>query len=267
VPSGSLEIDGIAPAQRAGEWPEEERRLSGRWITYEAYHLAPSEPVDFDHELRMQRFLRPDWGSAMAIDGVLEPGNDDFLSRGKRWPDELGTRPGTLRFCATAQLLRPFNKTRDVELESPCDLDPSRTAVVSRSSPGKAPIPPLLGEQFNLSLAPEVDDELFEALVATTVDRVFHAADSPPPSRWIEVDPAEDDAIFADGVALAWAELGAGARIRDTEQQLVLLEDDGNGVVDAGDWVLQAWRGPIGVVHLGDALGEVGPWAIGVAEP
>jgi hypothetical protein len=151
------------------------------------------------------------------------------------------------------------------------DADDRLTVRISRRLESDWGLNPEVGELFRLpSIEPALDDsgdpEAIADLVArrrAVSSRSFALAASPM-ARSVG-EPTADNRIvlagdppvatFSDGRPLAWfGEIVPGSILRSDIHWLVAVRDDGNGRLDGGDLVAQAWRRPAAIVPLSSAV-------------
>ncbi len=283
APAESLHIDGEPVDNTAtDQWPESDRQLRVFWFTVESSNIGGTVAVENAPSiLRYRTYLASEVGQGLVGKTTPEAHNVDHLGLP---PDTFPVTAGTIRIYAKAEIIDPetseVRAVQSIATRGPDEiLDPGFPAI-HRSLEVPEGIHPGVGELFNLPgwemPAGEFDkaDDAAEAAFGLTFSelvsrriltssRTFAAVAStgspvvgpePPP------DPASvslaDGAVLRGRRSVAWAELEPGDWLVDGDHVAVLVADDGNGLLDAGDTVLHCWRRPPAVTTLGAALSE-----------
>jgi hypothetical protein len=272
APAEVLEIDGVRVEHvNAAKWPERDRIARVFWFTVEGANVGGVvDPGNARKRLRYSNFLAPEMGQELLAAAPPEVHNDDSL--GGLFM-ALPVDGGTHRFYVRVDILEP--EQSDVKaVQTAASRGPQRILepgfpAVHRSMTAPSGIDPAVGELFNLggwetegddpglwdSVARSAFSTSFDQLVANRVvtnSRSFAAVavsgnvtlDDESLARLGEVTIAEGAASMA-GRPLRWDDdVAAGDMLVDGQQFTVLLEDDGNGVLDGPDHVIYCWRRP-----------------------
>ncbi len=279
APVERLSIDGeIVDHSQTGEWPEKDRTVRAFWFTVESTNIgglvAPENAVK---RLRYRPFLAPEMGQGLLAASPPEKHHDDGLGP---QPDNLLVDAGTLRLYVKIDVIKPESSnvlavqtvsTRGAENF----LDPDYPALHKAASlPDN--LHPAVGELFNLpgwetdpddgSLQDEIAEMAFGRSFSELVDRrvltssrsfaavavtgapVFNEASMQPLG---EVDLSSGDAVRRNRPMLWGEDVLAGDCLVDDGHYTVLVSDDGNGRLDAGDVVAHCWRRPPVLSHFG----------------
>lgn len=270
-PVETLAIDG-EPVQhlQSDAWPDRERTIRVFWFTVECRHVGGVLTADNAAErLRYQTYLAPEMGRGLLALRPPDIHNDDHLGE---TGDAAVDGAGTVRLYARAEVveeagdLRPLQAVTSLELEHL--LDPRFPAVLRGAELG-AGVHPAAGELFGLpgfepaGATPAARDAVTEAafgrrfselveerLVVSSWTLAAVAATGradAEPSALADLGELriDDERITSGGRPAAWgAEVMPGDLLLDGEHWLVLVADNGDGVLDLADTVLHSWRRP-----------------------
>jgi hypothetical protein len=280
-PVERLEIDGAQVVHRNDSaWPDDERVLRVFWFTIESSYLGGDLTVETAEKFLNQRsYFAPEMGRGLRADAIPEQHNDDQINLGDEDTDHGG---GTIRLYAKVEVAEKADSlASDQSAASPGAgdaFDPGFT-VIRMAAEFPAPISSTLGELFRLpGFEPQPNEagsweditlasrgESFSDLV----DRRFVV------SSWTFASVAltgglgltrdalegrgrvafNDGAPTIAGRAASWGEdIIAGDLLEDRGQFIVLLSDDGDGVLGPTDQVAHCWRRPAVVTTLDQAI-------------
>lgn len=283
APVERLEIDGVSVDHTvAGSWPEKDRVLRVFWFTIEGTFLGGDLTADNAGKLIEQRaYLAPEMGRGLLAAAVPEQHNDDQFNLG----DEIiPVDGGTFRLYARVEIAEKADAVKALQSVSTRGASEALAEDFPTVSVGAAladGVAPAVGELFRLpGLEPRVDvdaswrEVTTQALGADFVELVERRV---VVSAWTfaavalagtaDLDPNElhvlgDGIVGADGPrfegrTLRWGEdIRSGDVLRDREHFIVLLGDDGDGVLGLADRVAHCWRRPPVVTSLDQAIRE-----------
>lgn len=283
APVEHLEIDG-EPVEhtKTEDWPEDDRVLRVFWFTVEGSYLGGDLTVDnAEKNLGLRSFLAPEMGRGLLAATVPEQHNDDQINLGDEVFDVAG---GTIRLYAKVEVAEKTDAIASDQAVTShgldaVDGDDFATIMISAEFP--EPISAALGELFRLpGFEPQpgatglVDNPALGARgfsFAELVERRFVASSATFASVALTGDLGmdwealqslgrfafDDDRLRPAGRPLVWGEdVVAGDLIEDRGQFIVLLADDGDGVLGPADRVAVCWRRPAVVTTLDQAIRE-----------
>jgi len=280
APVEQLEIDG-APVVHINEafWPEDDRVLRVFWFTIESSYLGGDVTAETAEKLLGQRsYLAPEMGRGLRAKSIPEQHNDDQINLGDENSDHGG---GTIRLYAKVEVAKKADAlASEQSAASPGAgeaFDQGFTAI-GMAADFPEPISPILGELYRLpGFEPQPNDAgSWEDITIASkgasfselVERRFVV------SSWTFASVAltgglglTRDSLEAQGRvsfnggaptlagrAVRWGEeIAAGDLLEDRGQFIVLLSDDGDGVLGPTDQVAHCWRRPAVVTTLGQA--------------
>jgi hypothetical protein len=282
-PAPELAIDGeMVPHIQSADWPDPDRTVRVFWFTVESSYLGGVLTAENAAErLRFRTFLAPEMGRTLRALRLPEIHNDDHLG------EVSSTTPpgsGTSRLYARAELVEadddvsPLQAVTSLELEHV--LEPGYPAVFRSADLGEnvhAGAGELFGvpgfepegesprarnevtlPAFGMSFSDLVEQRIVVSSRTLAAVAATGRADADPLSFDDLGDLAiGDDLVSGGGRPLTWgADVAPGDLLADGEHWLVLLGDNGNGVLDLSDPVLHSWRRPPERTTL---LGALGP--------
>ncbi len=282
APGARLVIDGEdTPHLEADEWPDEGRSLRVFWFTVESGFVGGDlSAANAGERLRYRSFFAPEMGRRLRAARLPETHNDDHLGE---LAGGLPGEAGTLRVYARVELVEAVDDLRP--LQAVTTLDPAlirepRYPTVLRGADLAPGVRSEVGELFGLpgfEPAGETAVEREEVTVAA-FGRGFSelVEERLVASSWTfaavaalgraGAEPSEladlgelviaGDRVQRGGRPLAWGtDLRAGDLLLDGRHWLVLLGDNGDGVLDLADSVLHCWRRPPERTTLAAAIG------------
>jgi len=283
APVDRLELDGHdTPHETSDRWPEKDRVVRVYWFTVEASALGGGlTPANAAERLRYRTFLASELGRALSATGEPSAHNSDAFGVDA---NRLPIAAGTLRLYARVEVVNdPFAVKVDqaVTTLSVESLDDPRFPAILRSAPETAGIDSSVGELFLLpGFEPEPaaggswNDVTMAGLGATFVELVERRLVT---SSWTFAAVAVSGAADLDrksmrslgrlgiengtprrhGRALAWSrDVEPGDLLAaDDGHLVVLVADDGDGTLGAGDTVWHSWHRPAAAESLGTAFG------------
>jgi hypothetical protein len=282
APVTDLNLDG-QPVDHAknSEWPDSSREVRVFWFTVECTNVGGEIATDnAARRMTYRTFLAPEMGRGLFAENYPEAHNDDHLGLP---PETTPVEAGTLRFYARVEVFDPEHDVRPEQAASTFGvdrlLDPAfPTTMRAGSFPNS--VHPSVGELFLLpgykpvadpaeawndvttvALGMSFTDLVERRLVASSRTFASTALAGTP-----EIDPNElihlggaswdGDQIKRGGRSLAWQDdIEPGDVLRDGTHWMVVLEDDGNGVLDTADTMIHCWGRPGAMTTLGAVLG------------
>lgn len=281
APVEELVIDGHGVSCETSEtWVEDELGLRVFWFTVESANLGGRLTGDTAAErLRYRTFLAPEMGRGLRAERLPEPHNDDHLGTGA---PAVVEGIGTIRLYARVELVESPSTVRPQYTLSTLGLDSLRSPsfpALHLAGDFADGIQPVVGELFRLpGFEPDGDTSegrnrvtvaelgaTFNSLVdqrlvtSSWTTAAVAAAGRPGLDRaQLEVVSqirADDLQPVDGGAALEWnVDLRAGDLIRSGQRWLVLVSDDGNGILDAADAVIHCWGRPPTMTTIFTAL-------------
>ncbi len=265
---------------QSSEWPDSERLVRVFWFSVESTilggRLSASEAGE---RLRYRSYLAPEMGRGLRATRLPDAHNDDHIGRQIEGEKK---RPGTVRLYARAEVvekqkdIRPLSTATTLGVEHL--LDPAFPTVFRGLDLGEE-INQTVGEFFGLPGFEPVDDPpgTWNDVTKNAFGRRFTdlVADRLAVSGWTlaaiavsgvpELDPetltplgevaVSDDRLQRAGRPLKWQdEIRRGDLLKSGGRWIVLLEDDGNRVLDPADTVLHCWGEPPKLTTLFTAL-------------
>lgn len=281
APVERLEFDG-APVEHLNsrDWPEEDRVLRVFWFTIEAGYLGGDLTVDNAEKLLGQRsYLAPEMGRGLLAKMVPEQHNDDQINLGDEVFPVAG---GTIRLYAKVEVAERTDAIASEQAAASLgigELDDPGFSEIRLTAEFSDPVSPVLGELFRLpGFEPQPATTLpwNDITLATSgfrftelVDHRFLASSltfaSVALTGSAEMDPddlealgrlaIEPDRLRRAGRSLEWGDdVRPGDLLEDRGQFIVLLADDGDGILSPGDRVTVCWRRPAVETTLDQAI-------------
>lgn len=270
-PVPELSIDGEAvPHVRSEEWPDHDRVIRVFWFTVECSYVGGVLSSDNAAErLRYRTFLAPEMGRSLRALRLPEIHNDDHLGQ------EVAAGPeaaGTIRLYARAEVVEGSGDVRPLQAASSLGVeqlfDP-RFPTVLRGADLGAGVHPAAGELFGLpgfepsggspaerdAVTEEAFGRRFAELVEERVVVSSWTLAAVAATGRADVDPSSladlgeltvgDEWLSSGGRPATWGrEVEPGDLLVGGDHWLVLLGDNGDGVLDPADAVLHSWRRP-----------------------
>jgi hypothetical protein len=280
APVDELVIDGTAvdhlPSDR---WPDRDRVLRVFWFTIESSYLGGDLTAASSEKLLTQRgFLAPEMGRGLLAKTVPEQHNDDQINLGDEVVDIGG---GTVRLYAKVEVAEKADAIASEQAVSSPGADrigePGFTEI-RMASVVPEPLSPVLGELFRLpgfEPQPDADGDWNEttrgshgATFSELVERRLVVSSWTFASVALTAGVDLDREAFAElgrialdgdrplrrGRPLSWgSDVVAGDVLEDRGQFIVLVADDGDGLLGSADRVAVCWRRPAVVTTLDQA--------------
>jgi len=280
-PVERLEIDG-APVEHTigGDWPEDDRVLRVFWFTVEGSYLGGDLTVDNAEKLLgLRNYLAPEMGRGLLANQVPEQHNDDQINLGDEVFPVAG---GAIRLYVKVEVAEKADSIASeqaVTSHGIAAVDDDGFATILMAAAFPDPVFPVLGELFLLPgfepQPPTTDLSSDTTLGARSlsfvelVEQRFVASSqtfaSVALTGGVGMDPRaleslgrivfDNDQPLRAGRPLEWgADVLPGDLIEDRNQFIVLLADDGDGVLGPTDKVTVCWRRPPVVTTLDQAI-------------
>lgn len=283
APVEQLEIDGARVDHVAsGDWPEEDRVLRVFWFTVEGAYLGGDLTAENAAKLlALRSYLAPEMGRGLLAKTVPEEHNDDQIDLGD---DVFPVAGGTIRLYVKVEVAEKADAIAAEQAVTSLgvdDVDNPGFATVRRASEYPDPVSPLLGELFRLpgfepqpsatlgwnhiTLGPrgmtftELTDHRFVASSRTFASVALTGESDMDPEDLSALGrlTVETGGLRRAGRPLAWGDdVKPGDLLEDRSQYIVLLADDGDGVLSRGDRVALCWRRPPVETILDQAIRE-----------
>jgi len=278
APAGELMIDGhLVDHLETDEWPEDDRIVRVFWFTVESANLGGRLTEENASERLLYRsFLAPEMGRGLLAMVCPEAHNDDFLGQ-----NDKATTPseaGTMRFYARVEVveededLRPLQQVATPGIED--IFNPSFPVISRRADLGEG-IHPEAGEFFRVpgfepqGSGPEewdpitlaalgrpfrdvVDQRLIVSSWMLAAVAVSGTTSLVPESlNTLGALTVSTDRILRRGRPLRWGlDVVPGDLVADRSHWIVLLRDQGDGVLDPSDTVFHCWGRPQTITTL-----------------
>lgn len=270
------------PHVQSSHWPDRDRVLRVFWSTIECSYLGGElTSANASERLQYRAFLAPELGRGMLAEGTLEAHNDDFLAG---LPAPPNPAPGTLRYRARVEIAAESDQM--VPLQAATSLGPGALSnpqlpMVSRAMKVPGDLHGEVGELFLLpGFVPSAgkgepaNDVTVKALGRTVQELVggrvmassatFAAVALTGKPVWnpnllhhlgtLDVLP---NRLERRGRPLRWGhEVLPGDLVGLGRHWIVLVGDNGNGLLDLNDIVIHCWGRPAQEVTLLEALDE-----------
>ncbi len=271
APVGELVIDGEEVAHlEETSWPDDDRVIRVFWFSVESTNLGGRLTAeDAEERFRYRTFLAPEMGRDLHAARMPETHNDDFIGQPVAAPEGAGT----IRLYARVEVVENADKMRS--LQSVTTLDVSHILVpefpaLYRAADFPGPIHETAGELFRLPGFEPQDDPpgSWNEVTVTALGRQFTelVSERMVVSSWTlaavavsgsaDLDPTrlsplgqlsipDEGRVLRRGRPLTWKhDIAPGDLLNHGAHWIVLLEDDGNGVLDTADTVLHCWGRP-----------------------
>jgi hypothetical protein len=270
-PAPRLELEGTpTPHFQSSVWPDDSRTLRAFWFSVECQNLGGMLTAETAGErLRYRTFLAPEMGRGLQAEGLPESHNDDHIGE-----TGSGSRegPGTVRLYARVEVAEEAGDVRPLQAQATMDadkfLDPAFPTILIAAEFGDN-IEPSAGELFRLpGFEPQgetpaernaVPEQAFgrtfsqlvsDRIVVSSWTLAASAVGAEPnldPSRLENLGVVEigDGRVSSGRRILLWGtDVAPGDLLADGEHWMVLLGDNGDGVLDPSDGVLHSWGRP-----------------------
>ena len=280
APVEQLEIDGRTEHTIGSRWPEDDRVLRVFWFTVEGSYLGGDLTIDNAEKLLGQRsYLAPEMGRGLLARTVPDQHNDDQINLGDELLEVGG---GTIRLYAKVEVAEKADSLASEQAVNSPGIDAVNDAdftTIRMAAEFPDPVSPVLGELFRLpGFEPQPtattpwNDITLEATglsFVELVDRRFVVSSltfaSIALTGGLEMDPdsleslgrltLEETNPLRAGRLLRWGDdVMPGDLLEDRGQFIVLMADDGDGVLGPTDRVALCWRRPSVMTTLGQAI-------------
>jgi hypothetical protein len=288
APVAEMVIDGQQVGHiESADWPDRGRLVRVFWFTVESTILGGRLTAEEAGErLRYRTYLAPEMGRGLRADRLPDAHNDDHI--GER-AEGVSNIPGTVRLYARAEVveeekdIQPINTATTLGMEHL--LDPAFPVVFRTLDLGEG-IDKTTGELFGLPGFEPLDEPpgTWNDVTMAAFGRQFTdlVSDRIVVSAWTlaanavsgdpDLDPGSltglgevavsDDWLLFNGRALKWQDdVRRGDLMQHGDRWIVLVEDDGNGLLDPADTVLHCWGEPPKLTTLFTSLHPDAPTA------
>ena len=270
-PAAHLEIGGAAVEHiQSSDWPDPERSLRVFWFSVECANLGGKLTADSAAErLRYRTFLAPEMGRKLLALQLPELHFDDHIGESGTSSIDGG---GTRRLYARVEIVEEAKDVRPLQAVTTMGaeriLESDFPTVLRGANLGEG-IHPSAGELFGLP-GFEAEGETsaerngvpmaafgltFNELVARRVVVSSWTFAASAISGGAELEPSDlqdlgevtikDERVEMGNRPVAWGEgVRSGDLLADGSHWLVLLADNGNGLLDPADSVAHSWGRP-----------------------
>ena len=280
APVRTLELGGSSVQHDQSDvWPDRSRAVRVFWFTVESSNVGGElTAADAGRRLHYRTFLAPEMGRSLRAAAYPQAHNEDQFEGIVAPPPGSGT----IRLYARAEVYDPDREAVPLEVATTAAaahvLDQDYPAIY-RSTHIASGIDDVVGELFHLpGFQPEATAEgnpnevtvpAFRLTFTDMVQRRFVtssgtfaavAATGAPelePGGLTHLGTVRLDAgvLRHAGRTLHWgSEVKPGDLLHGARQWLVLVADDGNGILDGGDTATWCWRSPPTLGPLRDGL-------------
>lgn len=270
-PAPRLELEGApTPHLQSSVWPDDGRTLRVFWFSVECQNLGGMLTAETAQErLRYRTFLAPEMGRTLQAQGLPESHNDDHIGD---TGSAISESPGTVRLYARVEVVEEPDDVRPLQAQATIDaerfLDPAFPTILIAADFGDD-IEPSAGELFRLpGFEPQgetpaernaVPEQAFgrtfsqlvsDRIVVSSWTLAASAVGAEPnldPSRLEKLGVVEigDGRVSSGRRILLWGtDVAPGDLLADGDHWMVLLGDNGDGVLDPSDGVLHSWGRP-----------------------
>ncbi len=269
APVDHLELDGaLVDHVRAESWPEADRKARTFWFTLEGPFLGGV--LDAEHaaaKLLVRPFLAPELGHKFHATGEPESHADDDVNLGNTL---VPVKAGTYRMYARVEVVAIDGSSRPLFTATSLGVDhfddPAMVRISRDLGGAVAGVDPTVGHLFRLpgfepTTASAWDlTEACDRLIATS-SRTFAvmAIKGRCSSDSLEFDHLGRLSVTDSAVTstLRWqADIRPGDILKQGDHWMVVVSDDGNGVLDGPDLVAHSWRRPPALLPLASALND-----------
>jgi hypothetical protein len=270
APVARLAIDGQETDHvESGHWPEAGRMLRVFWFSVESTNLGGRlEPENVAERLQYRTYLAPEMGQGWRAERLPDTHNDDHIGQQTTTAPK---RAGTVRLYARVEVVEAMRELRPLQAVTTRSvdgvLDPD-FPVISRSADFGGSAHEIAGELFGLpgfeptaqtgnwnevtvpAFGRSFTDLVSERFVVSSRTLAAVAVGGTPdldrarltPLGRVEVTP---DRVHRSGRSLRWEEdVVASDILVEGDHWWVLLDDDGNQILDPADSVLHCWGRP-----------------------
>lgn len=281
APVAEMVIDGRQVRHiESAEWPDEGRLVRVFWFTVESAILGGKLTKENAGErLRYRTYLAPEMGRGLRATRLPDNHNDDHIGEST---DGVNKNPGTVRLYARAEVVEKMKDIQPLDTATTLDLEhllePHFPALFRTADLGEG-VSENAGELFGLPGFEPDDDPpgTWNDVPLAAFGRRFTdlVSDRLAVSSWTlaavaltgapDLDPGLltplgevtelDDRLQRRGRTLNWQnDVRRGDLMQSGKRWIILLEDDGNGVLDPTDTILHSWGGPPKLTTLFTAL-------------
>lgn len=287
-PAANLEIDGIQVDHvQSSAWPEDDRHLRVFWFSIESTHLGGELTTETAADrLAYRTFLAPEMGRTLQAERLPEIHNDDHIGEPPLWSVAPRVAPldaGTIRLYARIEVVEELDSLRPLQAVTTLGVDhllePRFPTLLRRAAygegidpvaaellrlPGFEPAGATIDQQeavtmtaFGLSFSEMVEARLVvssRALASTAATGAAGMTSSDLEDLGtVDLSGAR---CTRRGRPLRWGDdLRQGDLLSAEAHWMILLGDDGDGLLGGGDPVLHSWGRPPNETTLVAAAG------------
>jgi hypothetical protein len=282
APAAELMIGGEhVEHQQATDWLEEDRHLRVFWFTIESANIGGELTAPSAEILRYRSFLAPEMGRGLLAVRLPSAHNDDHLGQGEA---TAPSSAGTFRLYARVEVVEEEKDVRPLQQVATLDADhifDAEFPAILRAADLGAGVNNAAGELFLLpgfepkGSSPDdrnrvtvpIFGRLFTEMVEERLVVSSWTLAAVAVSGSASLDPASltplgklsisIDSIRRNRRPLRWGrDVLAGDLLVDGDHWLILLRDQGDGLLDQADTVLHCWGRPPVITTLLTAMRE-----------
>lgn len=268
-PVDQLELDG-APIDHivAESWPEPDRTARTFWFTLESPYLGGVvNEEDAADKMTPRPFLAPELGHSWLADGEPESHADDDINLGNSL---VPVEAGTYRVYARVEVVVNEGSSRPLfaatSLGSADLQDPSLVRISRGLGTSFVGFDPAAGHLFRLPGFEAAsgsnwnsNEACSDLIVASSMSFAAVALTGSCSGESLEFESLGQLLVTDMGVSssLRWQDdVLPGDILKQGEHWMVIVSDNGNGILDGQDLVAQSWRRPPAVLPLASAVDE-----------
>jgi len=270
APVRELVINGVEVAHlEMASWPDDNRVIRVFWFSIESTNLGGKLTTEnAEKRLRYRTYLAPEMGRGLRAAQLPDTHNDDHIGQSVAAPEGAGT----IRLYARVEVVEKAEKVRPLQAVTTLHVshvfEPEFPAVFRAATLAES-VDQTTGELFGLpGFEPDKDSHgswndvtvaafgrqftelVSERIVVSSWTLAAVAVSGTPdldPTRLSSLGrlPISDDRILRQGRPLVWEnDVSSGDLLVHGSHWLVLLGDDGNGILDTADTILHCWGRP-----------------------
>ena len=282
APVVELVLDGeLVEHLETADWPEDDRVVRVFWFTVESTNLGGELTADTVYRLRYRSFLAPEMGRGLLAERLPDAHNNDHLGQGEATAPAV---TGTLRLYARVEVVEEAKDLRPLQSAQALDADrifDQTFPTILRAADLGEGVHDVVGELFLLpgfeptGSSPKewdritlpvigagftdlVDERLVVSSWTLAAVAVSGRADLDP-SALTSLGAVKVSAggLLRSGRPLRWQEdVRPGDLLTDGRHWIILLRDQGDGLLDPADTVLHSWGRPPVITTLMTAMRE-----------
>ncbi len=267
APVDQLELGGtLVDHIQAESWPERDRTARTFWFTLEGAFLGGViNAEEAQEKLAARPFLAPELGQSFLAQGEPSFHAADGINLGDTL---LLVRAGTYRVYARVEVVADDGSSRPLFAATSLGADhlnePAMVRISRALEEKFTGIHPAAGHVFRLPGFEPASAKGWKAVDAcnrliATSSRTFAAmaATGQCSTDGLEFDPLGHLSVTDSNITstLRWlTDVRPGDLLKQGDHWLVVVSDNGNGILDGPDMVAHSWRRPPSILPLSSAL-------------